>query len=1266
MLTKGLDNYQGTAGNDTIIGSVSSNAELHTLSAVDVINGGAGVDTLKVSSDGTATAPAVAGTIALPTMTGVEIVEAQSAGALTINASALADVTNLNVVKAGGAVQATASATADVKVAFAATVNTVADTITVEGGKNVAIALTDVGDKNVINAGIAGKGAAGTVTVESTGKAFANAGDLADIKTFGGTSVSVTQKASADSSAAAASTAAKTVDQGAVTVTGEGKTTEVTVKQDAAAVEKAAVVAVEAVAVQQSVKFSALAKGGSVAIAGLTFTAAKDLTATEVAQGFANIAKGVVFIAGGNDTQASGVHTNGTYSGSFSPAWTSAAASGDTVVFSGPKTTGATLGTLTVAGKVSTGGTVDATATAATVVEGKTVTPGVTGALGVTNGLVTIADKATAESIKTITVDGFGAVNTTNTKVLETLNLSNGGVTYNASGDAVAATVSVADAAKTLALNLEKVGFAATPLTATSAAKTAVAATVTIGGTQVETLNVKSTGANQANLSAANAKALNVTGTGLLNAAVSTLTNVETITVKETAGLNLGTSVATSTKLTSVDASATSGNVTITIDAAKATYAGGAGVDTVTVSAATSVAPVSKAITLGAGNDTLNLSAITAANQIAAGAKFDGGEGTDTLALSTVAAANDQLSANGTFEKQATAFEKLQLVELAGTTTAKTVNLDNLNDVSYVISNNTQVTGAAVPAVAAATVPTSVTTQGNAGAKVVQPVTFADTTVTNGTPVTITVNGRSVTLTNSDVTTPKTVTASELAAMFAGETTAVVQTTVTPVWTGTADTNWVKATVVTGTNQVAYTAATFSATPPAFGSVTGATAATPTAGAAQATELVTYTFNAAGLLAGQSLTIDGKTVTAVSNITDLTLLAKLFAGTATLTEAAVATITGSLSTAWNGSVAGSTFVLTSTAANTDVTTVPVVTGSAATTGTAASAGLTLTNMLNNGTLELTATGIGANVVMKDASGTSDAFNIITNAGTNATDVSMGTVKVAKVETINISATKTFNVVENGAVVAKATSNTLTLDADAAKSIMVGGAGALKLTLAADTLKVVTSIDASTNTGGLTASAQGATNAVTITGGAGADTLTASTGATAKADVLVGGAGNDVLYAGSNGAKLTGGEGNDVFVLSAVTGTGAANATGSKEVNTYSSITDFQAGDLLQFAGLSGTNQFAKLTATLNENTSVFSNFADAAILQAKVGEAVWFQFKGNAYVVVDQAGSVTTAQTVGAEGGTSFENGYDTVIELVGVNLANASFNSQYGTVELV
>lgn len=138
MLTKGLDNVPGTAGNDTIIGSVDTTAgtELNTVSAIDVVNGGAGIDTFKISG--------VTGLLAtsLPTLSNVEIIEASGAAGVTLDTSAIAGVTNLNVLKAGGVVSATAAATTDVAVTLkdAAAIGTV----TVAGGKDVAVTLTDV------------------------------------------------------------------------------------------------------------------------------------------------------------------------------------------------------------------------------------------------------------------------------------------------------------------------------------------------------------------------------------------------------------------------------------------------------------------------------------------------------------------------------------------------------------------------------------------------------------------------------------------------------------------------------------------------------------------------------------------------------------------------------------------------------------------------------------------------------------------------------------------------------------------------------------------------------------------------------------------------------------------------------------------------------------------------------------------------------------------------------------------------------------------
>ncbi|MEX6509205.1 DUF4214 domain-containing protein [Jiella sp. M17.18] len=70
-LTTGVDNIAGTAANDTIVGTVSQSGgnDNSTLQSGDVIKGGAGTDTLRVTSNAATANPIV------PTMTGVENVE---------------------------------------------------------------------------------------------------------------------------------------------------------------------------------------------------------------------------------------------------------------------------------------------------------------------------------------------------------------------------------------------------------------------------------------------------------------------------------------------------------------------------------------------------------------------------------------------------------------------------------------------------------------------------------------------------------------------------------------------------------------------------------------------------------------------------------------------------------------------------------------------------------------------------------------------------------------------------------------------------------------------------------------------------------------------------------------------------------------------------------------------------------------------------------------------------------------------------------------
>ncbi|MDD3835254.1 MAG: DUF4214 domain-containing protein [Sulfurimonas sp.] len=319
---------------------------------------------------------------------------------------------------------------------------------------------------------------------------------------------------------------------------------------------------------------------------------------------------------------------------------------------------------------------------------------------------------------------------------------------------------------------------------------------------------------------------------------------------------------------------------------------------------------------------------------------------------------------------------------------------------------------------------------------------------------------------------------------------------------------------------------------------------------------------------------------------------------------------------------------------------------------------TLNDLANNATVVINAavtTGVVTNI--KDADdavlGTADVLNlVITNAGT----ISAGTVTAADIETINLTVTDSAT--------AFTAVHTMVLTADTATTLTVDGNAGLGLTLTGS--NKLTTINASGMTdGALTVTANGA-NVMTITGGKGADVLTASA---TKADVLNGGDGADTLTAGFNGAKLTGGTGNDLFVV------GADSAVGNTESNTYSYIKDFSAGDKIQLAYFDtdtdgvGTDALApvavasltKLAASLDESTASFSNFVTATFAEMTAeGQAIWFSYGGHSYIVVDNN---VSSDTYVAQAG--FVAGEDLIVRVENVDLTGASFNSDYGTIEI-
>ena len=244
--------------------------------------------------------------------------------------------------------------------------------------------------------------------------------------------------------------------------------------------------------------------------------------------------------------------------------------------------------------------------------------------------------------------------------------------------------------------------------------------------------------------------------------------------------------------------------------------------------------------------------------------------------------------------------------------------------------------------------------------------------------------------------------------------------------------------------------------------------------------------------------------------------------------------------------------------------------------------LTLNNMGNGGLLEyVAAPSQNVTVSVKGAdTGKTDVLNVTI---ADDEEVTAGTLTVANVETINITADDT-DLGEDGPV-----EHTMTLTADAATAVNISGDAELSLTLTGS--NKITKIDASSNTGGLTVNLANINNAanafVTLTGSSADDTITM-------------GIGN----------VITGGEGKDAFT--------ATQATGANATVSYSTIMDFKVGDTLTIG--SRANDVKKVVVTEEMTFDQAVNTALAAVST----EVAWFEYKGNTYVVADNDGSGDT------------------------------------------
>lgn len=588
------------------------------------------------------------------------------------------------------------------------------------------------------------------------------------------------------------------------------------------------------------------------------------------------------------------------------------------------------------------------------------------------------------------------------------------------------------------------------------------------------------------------------------------------------------------TSLTSVTVTNTAGATLTNVLGNDVLFTGGAGADSIVVGATT------QAIKTGAGDDVVQVTV----GALGTGGTISAGAGTDTLSLS--AALAETLSASSTFAGKIDGFEKLAIGTVGAAT--RTVNLSNLDSLGYVV----------------------VGADTTAGSPEVDTVTFGALSA-----------GQSVTVAGRTVTASASLTADNVATVFAGGT--VAGGTLSGTLTGWTAGSASGATVAL-TSATAGPVTNAAATANAAGSAPSAPSVATTNGTGATTETADVTFTS--LANGQSVTVGSVTYTANGDVTAATV-ASYFSSNAP--------------TGWTaGAPSGSTVTFTSTTANSNVAnlvatsagvaaaTAPTV---AETTAAVVGSALVLNNLAANSTIELNGATVGTITAnLKDATGSSDAITLVVNGASNI--VNTGTINVAGVETVNITTTDST---QNSN---PAAASDLNLIATSATKVVVSGNHGVDFT--GSSLAALTTLDASGVVGtGSTAAAAAAAGAVTftssstnlaltvttgngndvidlssvtetnkaatITTGAGNDTVTG----TASADVINTGAGADHVISTAGADTITLGAGNDIYTLTSATHSVLAASQ---------TITDFSANTK------AGSNATLGATATVADRT----------------------------------------------------------------------------------
>ena len=291
----------------------------------------------------------------------------------------------------------------------------------------------------------------------------------------------------------------------------------------------------------------------------------------------------------------------------------------------------------------------------------------------------------------------------------------------------------------------------------------------------------------------------------------------------------------------------------------------------------------------------------------------------------------------------------------------------------------------------------------------------------------------------------------------------------------------------------------------------------------------------------------------------------------------------------------------------------------------------ITKLANNSTITLEKVALAATknltLGVKDAdTGTDDTVNLVLDPKDNPTAgiANAGNIIVENIETVNI--TSKTNEAKTSGLTNKIILKTGAAAADVLKTITVKGDADTVLTLDATATKVKT-VDASALEGKFTfdGTAHLADKAV-IKGGAKDDTIT---------------------VAGKSGASITGGAGNDKFVIGVIDSSAPANDTAAAfPASKVGTITDFTRGDKISMGSVASQDSIARYES---------SNSLDFANNLSRASDAAKNHASKTAYFTYTDPDSNTTDTYVITSDATAGLTNGDHVVKLSGtIDLSTA------------